>query len=179
MEYHKKALEGLCRLCARKATNRKQRNPAKDCMTDKSKIYDFYGITIENSSLAHQKYCQKCYRRIINSKNPNARSNVDSDQKEIQIIQRINQIWKVHSDDSCIVCELFKIQSTIGNHSKQINHIFDNLPRVCKDQPKPELLDNPKSTFTDLQRDSPPVEKAVSTCNPGPSTWSSPVHTPK
>ena len=131
MEIHNKALVNLCRLCARKISKTGQQRPPKDCIALESKIWEFYGIRVGKSAFVPSKFCLKCYRRIINSKDPKVRSNDVIDQQEIDKIQRINQIWKAHCDASCIVCEVFKIYAKGGKATsieRAVSKMLDNLP---------------------------------------------------
>ncbi len=142
MEVHNKALKTLCRLCARKISKTGQKRPPKDCMEFQSKIWEFYGIRIVKSDFVPSKFCLKCYRRIINAKDPKVKSNDATDQQEIIKIQRINQIWMAHCDSSCIVCKLFKLYTNVGgNPTKEVSNIIDDLPNNYHDK---------------LQQDSPP-----------------------
>ncbi len=180
MEFHKKALENLCRLCARKSAKKRQQRPAKDCMANKSKILEFYEIKVDDSPFAPSKFCLKCYRRIINSKNPEVRSSADVDQKEKERIQRINQIWKAHQDTDCKICQIYEVECKGGDtvfSTKAVNQILENLPcaqdmQLCLDSPPFEANLASAILNTPVSREVPAISTAhtPTTCTSSEST---------
>ncbi len=142
LQYHYNCLEQLCRICGNRAQTKYKKQvkkKAKQCTAYRDDILDFYGIDVKfhNTELHPTSICEKCYKKIQNSKRSANHSikysSADEDARHIE-----KTMWVPHKQCTesinCPVCNIFLVQC-----QGAINH--DAKPKKGRPKLIPDGLD--------------------------------------
>ncbi len=161
MEYHRKALCNMCRLCAGRITIRNKKEQGKPCQDQQPKIWNYYEIDVSiTAEYIPTQICSKCYRRMLNFKkglDPAKYSDIKDKAKLVQ------NAWKEHTDGYCIPCQIYTEQSKGPHQQKLIDQIlYAGIPQSSS---------TPQATCSQSEgMYSPPCSTQSSTHSVNPNT---------
>ena len=128
MDKHDKSLQNMCRVCTNRAQTKAEiskRKPVRYVKDHVDSIRELYGLDCSNDDtrIHPQKICSSCYQTLTNSKHRGG-GGMKTDGKYHQLATIAvykNQIWKVHVDNACEVCNLYVEQGSSGGPKKKKN----------------------------------------------------------
>ena len=125
LDFHKKCLENLCRICSKRVQTCDQINrkaTPRLCVNSRDKIYVYYGIDIssDEQDIHPAKICNQCFYRMKNV-DVLAKSNKMDSAKylgEKEKAGTVSRLWKPHKRIDCNVCNLYSSQMRKGRTRK-------------------------------------------------------------